>query len=332
MIRRALATVPCLIALAACGLAPREGASQPVSPYRATAVGRIDSATEARQLVAEADGVIAEVLVERDQAVAAGQPLLEVRCDERHSEAAQARAMARRAEAAESLMAEGTRREAIAAAEAALQAAEARVLDSEQRYRQADPLMARGFMSKRDYEARVNALGVSRAEAAEAAARLAELRSGPRRQERAMAAAEADAAASSASAMTALRNRCTLRSPIAGRVLQILRREGEFSGASQGTPLIVVGDLSRLMVRAEINERDVAAARLGGEVDVWMDGSEGRWRGRITEIAGIMGRRSARSLDPTDRFDRDTREALVTLDGPMPPALVGLRVMIGIRP
>ena len=332
MTRRSLVALPCLIALVACGSEPREGQSLPASPYVATAVGRLDSVTEARQLVAEADGVISDVLVERDQAVTAGQPLLNVSCNERQSEAARAQALARRAEAAESLMTEGTRSEAIAAAEAALRAAEARVLDSDQRYRQASPLLERGFMSKRDYEARVNALDVSRAEAGQAAARLAELRTGPRRQELAMAAADADAAAQSAAAMAALRNRCTIRSPINGQVLQILRREGEFSGASQGAPLIVVADVSRLMVRAEINERDVAAARIGGQVEVWIDGNDQRWRGRITEIAGIMGRKSARSLDPTDRFDRDMREAFVTIDGPMPPALVGLRVMIGILP
>lgn len=324
--------LPCLIALAACGSGAPDAQRLPASPYVATAVGRIDSGSEARQLVAEADGVITAVLVERDSAVRAGQPLLQVSCPGRISDAAQAQAMARRAQAAESLMAAGTRTETIAAGEAAVQAAKARVLDSEQRYRQASPLLERGFMSKRDYEARVNALDVSRAEAAQAAARLAELRTGPRQQELAMAAAEADAAAQSAATMAALRNQCTLRSPIDGQVLQILRREGEFSGASQGAPLIVVGDVSRLIVRAEINERDVAAATVGGKVDVWLDGSDQRWRGRITEIAGIMGRKSARSLDPTDRFDRDMREAFVTIDGPMPPALVGLRVMVGIRP
>ena len=55
-----------------------------------------------------------------------------------------------------------------------------------------------------------------------------------------------------------------------------------------------------------------------------------RWRGRVTSLSSVMGRRSARSLDPTDRFDRDTRDAVISFDGPAPPALVGLRVMVGI--
>lgn len=332
MIARTGLCLTILSVLAGCSIGESEAQTGLSSPYAATAVGRVDTAGEARQLVAEADGVITALLVERDQQVKAGQPLLRVGCAPRASESAQARSLARRASAAESLMHEGTRSETILAAEAALQGAEARVVDSEQRYRQAVPLLDRGFMSRREYEARVNALEVSRADRSQAAARLAELRAGPRRQERAMAAADADAAAQSAAAMAALQDQCTLRSPIDGQVLQILRREGEFSGASQGVPLIVVGDVSRLIVRAEINERDVAAARIGGTVDVWLDGSKQRWRGRITEIAGVMGRKSARSLDPTDRFDRDMREAFVTIDGPMPPALVGLRVMVGLRP
>ena len=47
--------------------------------------------------------------------------------------------------------------------------------------------------------------------------------------------------------------------------------------------------------------------------------------------AGLVGRRTARSLDPADRFDRDIREVRVQLDGPAPPALIGLRVNVGFR-
>jgi multidrug efflux pump subunit AcrA (membrane-fusion protein) len=48
---------------------------QAASPYVATAVGRIDSLDEARELVAAADGVIARVLVGRGDKVRAGQVL-----------------------------------------------------------------------------------------------------------------------------------------------------------------------------------------------------------------------------------------------------------------
>ena len=124
-------------------------------------------------------------------------------------------------------------------------------------------------------------------------------------------------------------DQCILRSPVSGTVLQIMRREGEFSGASQGTPLIIVGDVSRLIVRAEINERDAANVRMGQKVTVWVDGKPAKWKGRVTQMASVMGRRSARSLDPTDRFDRDVREVFIAFDATPPPALIGLRVTVG---
>ncbi len=58
-------------------------------------------------------------------------------------------------------------------------------------------------------------------------------------------------------------------------------------------------------------------------------GAEGM---QSVELANVMGRRTARSLDPTDRFDRDTREALIGFEQGSPPPLVGLRVMAGFLP
>ena len=71
------------------------------------------------------------------------------------------------------------------------------------------------------------------------------------------------------------------------------------------------------------------ALRIGAPVEVWIDGSPRRYRGRVVEMASIMGRRSARSLDPTDRFDRDVREAIVVIDDADLPSVVGLRVTVG---
>ena len=112
-------------------------------------------------------------------------------------------------------------------------------------------------------------------------------------------------------------------------MLKVLRREGEFSGASTGTPLVVVGDLSTMIVRTELIDRDAARVAVGQKAEVWLDGDPKRWHGHVIEAASLMGRRTSRSLDPTDRFDRDVREVLVAFDGPAPPALVGLRVNVG---
>jgi HlyD family secretion protein len=304
---------------------------QSASPYVATSVGRIDSETEARQLVAGADGVIARVMVDRGDRVRQGQVLLRVDCDPRQAQAAARQADALRGAAAARSVLDGARAQEIDAAANDVTSAEAARADAQDRLAQAEGLIAKGFISRRDLDARRNALTMAEATVAKARAEASLIREGARGSDREAVLAASHAANGEAAAAAALARQCDLVSPVDGDVLQIYRREGEASGASQGTPLIAVADLSRLLVRADISERDAAKVRVGQQVDVWIEGDRQRWRGRIGTLASIMGRRSARSLDPTDRFDRDVREALVTIEGQLPPSLVGLRVMVGVK-
>jgi HlyD family secretion protein len=324
------ALLPLLLALplAACGSAK---SSQPkaASPFSATAVGRIDAAGESRQLVAAADGVIDQLLVERGDIVRAGQALLKVDCGPRLAEINARAAMQQKASAAAVTVRSGARPQEIEIADAQITAAQSALREQEQRVAMAEGLIDEGFISKRDLAARTNARDATQAELRSRIEQRGLLVAGSRGSEIAEANAAARAASADISVAQSLAAQCTLKSPIAGHVLQILRREGEFSGASQGTPLIVVGDMSQLIVRAELNERDAAKVREGQAASVWVDGKSERWKGRVTEMAGVMGRRSARSLDPTDRFDRDVREVFIAFDAAPPPALVGLRVTVG---
>lgn len=88
-----------------------------------------------------------------------------------------------------------------------------------------------------------------------------------------------------------------MTSPINATVLQVLHCKGEFSGASQGRPLLVVGDLSQRIARAVIGERDAAMIALGQVAEIWIEGEGQRWRGHVTGRSNIMGARSVRSLE-----------------------------------
>ena len=300
--------------------------------YRATAVGRIDARDEARQLVAAADGVIAGIFTRRGDLVTRGQRLLDVDCAPR-IEAIRARAAdAVQASASAETIASGARVEERTAAAAQLSAANSAARDATDALTRVAALEAQGFVTRREIEFRRNAAAVASATAAAAQARADQMRNGPRASEVTSARARSMAAQAETQVARATADQCSLRSPINGTVLQVLRREGEFSGAAQGAPLIIVGDLSQLIVRAEINEHDAAAVHQGQRADIWIEGRPDRWHGHVVELAQVMGRRSARSLNPTDRFDRDIREALIEFDGSVPPALVGLRVMVGVRP
>ena len=300
-----------------------------VSPYVATAVGRVDSAEESRALVAATDGVIERVRVNRGDAVVADQALLDVNCDERRAMTIVRTAEVRRSAASATLVEEGPRPELLAEARAVLASADATLLDRNQRLDQVLQLVERGFVSRREVEARTAERDRVDADKMAATARYTALVNGARPAERVEAAASRQARTAEAQASVAAADQCTMRSPINGHVLQILRHAGEFSGATQGSPLIIVGDLTRQIIRAEIGERDAGKIVSGTIAEIWVDGQAKRWRGKVVELASVMGRRTARSLDPTDRFDRDVREAIIEVNGTTPPALVGLRVTVG---
>lgn len=323
-------SLSCILLLSACGSAIGSN-QQPLekSPWAATAVGRLDTLEEARHLVAATDGVISNVKVSRGSQIIVGQPLVDIDCAPRAAEAIARTAEAGHAQQAVFTISSGTPADR-AVVQADINSATAVLANETQQMQRAEEVFNRGFLSRSAFDAKVQAKASAVAALQAAQARLSDLERGRRPAQLAEAKAAAFAARQKAAAARTLTGQCTVKSPITGQVLQILRREGEFSGASQGVPLMVVGDLSRLIVRAEINERDAASVYPGQVAEVWVDGNNKRWRGKVTHLAAIMGRKSARSLDPTDRFDRDTREVFIRFDGKAPPALVGLRVMVGL--
>lgn len=322
---------PILLALAGCSASQGASPSSEVHQrYFATAVGRIESREESRQLVASVDGVIRSVMVGRGDVVRRGQVLMQIDCGPRHAQAVAARAGLDRSRADAALVQAGPRGETIVAARAARDRAEADLRAAQQDLDRATALLDRGFVSRREIDSRTATRDAARGARDQASAQLGELENGSRPLEIQAARAAARASEGEALAAGALARQCQVVSPIDGQVLQVLRQEGEFSGASQGTVLLVVGDLSARTVRTEIGERDVARIRIGMPVEVWIESQPGkRWRGRVIEMASVMGRRSARSLDPTDRFDRDIREAFVAVEDRDVPAVVGLRVTVG---
>lgn len=334
-LHKALLILPLAAGLVSCAdsRSASQRKAQPEPRYTVTAVGRLDGVGEMRRLAAESDGVIAGVLVLRGSRVNAGQALMEIDCARRRAELAISQAEARQArEGARAILA-SENVAGIAAADARVEAAKATAREASQRMTSARALVSAGFIARRDLEARENTLAAAGAELSGARAMRASLGNSARRARIAEAAAAAEAADGGVELARTMAGKCFVRSPITGQVVQILRREGEYSGASQGATLIEVANTAHLRVRAEIGERDAGSIRIGEGAVVWIDGDDRKWTGHVVEAAQAMGRRSARSLDPTDRFDRDVREVFIALDDRQapPPTLIGLRMMVGLN-
>ena len=101
-----------------------------------------------------------------------------------------------------------------------------------------------------------------------------------------------------------------IRSPIDGTVLQINLRAGELASPSSPQPLVVVGDVSSLRVRAEVDERDFGEIQVGHSVVVRSTAFRGRdVAGTVVSIAPLIepGRIGVRG--GADRHRRQRRRS-----------------------
>ena len=123
----------------------------------------------------------------------------------------------------------------------------------------------------------------------------------------------------------------TIRAPIAGTVLQLGIRAGELASPSAPQPLVVLGDLSALRVRVELDERDVGAIRTGQPVVIRSAAFPGRdFAGKVSSIAPIIGPGSFGARGQSNFTDIDVAEVGVELSA-AGPLIVGMKVDVYFR-
>ena len=142
--------------------------------------------------------------------------------------------------------------------------------------------------------------------------------------------AQLNVARTECGAAEAALEKLTIRAPIAGTVLQVNAAAGELASPSSPQPLVVLGDVSALRVRAEVDERDFGDIRIGQSRVVRAAAFRGREiAGKVSLIAPIVetGRISRGQRNLTDV---DVVEVVVDLAEPGPLA-VGMKVDVYFR-
>ena len=153
-----------------------------------------------------------------------------------------------------------------------------------------------------------------------------------RREDVLVAMAQLQAAEARRDQARATLERLRVVAPVAGEVMEIRNRIGEYVVPSPTDAMILLGDTRQLRVRLDIDERDVARVRVGAETIVRVDAFPGRdFRGHVVILGERMGRKILRTDEPTERIDTKVLECVVELesfDGLIP----GLRVMGYVTP
>jgi HlyD family secretion protein len=148
----------------------------------------------------------------------------------------------------------------------------------------------------------------------------------PTRLEAALAAARAELSLAEAAL-----ERTRVRAPSEGTVLQLYAKVGETAAPSSERPLVVVGDVSSLRVRAEFEERDIGKVSIGQGAVVRTDAFPGKdFEGKVSSSAKALGPSKLGQRGPRRPTDIDVLEVIIDLTG-QPPLLPGMRVDVFLK-
>jgi HlyD family secretion protein len=119
--------------------------------------------------------------------------------------------------------------------------------------------------------------------------------------------------------------------PFDGTVLRLLKRPGEGVRMIELEPVVIFGDLSRLRVRAEIDERFVKDLRVGQTADVYGRNLLGNtYSGRMVEVEKIMGGKTVFTRASSERKDLNVLQIVIEMESGF-SAPVGLQVDVRIH-
>jgi HlyD family secretion protein len=305
----------------------------PAKPeWAASAPGRVEPSGGEVRIGAQVPGRVAEVLVAANDKVAAGDLLVRLEDDDLvprvHAAAAEVAVRKRERDSAEAI---GKPAQDRRSAEDTLANAERQLAQAREDQDRVTKQRRAGSGTDADVDKVRDATEKARERLLQARdglrkALAAEGLPPPTRPEVALTAARADLSlAEAALEMT------RIRAATAGTVLQVSAKAGETIAPSPEIALLVMGNLSSLRVRAELEERDLGKVRVGQAAVVRSDAFPGKdFEGKVTFLAQSLGPSRLGQRGPRKPVDVDVLEVLIELAG-NPPLLPGMRVDVFVR-
>lgn len=229
-------------------------------------------------------GRVAERVVSEGEPVRAGQVVARLDTSELAQEVALRQAEVRAAKAALAELETGSRPEEIAQAEAVVRRTQADVERARADFRRLKILYEQDNVSRQDYDAAKAAVDVTEARLNESQEQWRLVKQGPRAEKIEQAEAQLQQA-KEALALTETRlSYATLTSSLTGVVLSHNIESGEFVAA--GTPIVTVGDLKQVWLRAYVDETDLGRVKVGQTARVTIDTYPNKaYEGRVSFIA-----------------------------------------------
>lgn len=290
------------------------------------AAGRVEPASEEIKIASELDGKLQSVSVEEGDRVRKGQVVAVLVNGDYAARVSLAEATVRERAADLDRVNNGNRMQEKRESDASVREAEAILANTEIERRRRAGLLDRGAISRTEFDMADREYQVAKARVEAANERAGLIHEGSRTEDRRRSEAELERAKAQLAEAQALLAKTFIRSPIDGVVLRKKLKTGESVSANGDTPIVTLGDTSRLRIRADVDEADVARLSIGQVAYVTAAAyGDRRFSGKVIRIGEILGRKNIRTDEPSERVDTKILETLIELD-PGQSLPVGLRV------
>ncbi|MCI0491886.1 MAG: efflux RND transporter periplasmic adaptor subunit [Planctomycetes bacterium] len=293
---------------------PIQPATSPF-PNTVAGVGMIEPQTENISIGSPVPGVVVEVLARVGQRVQAGDPLF--RLDDRKLQAELTVRQAMRADATASLerLAAMPRPEELPPAEAAMREAEADYDNLKQQWARGEKLVMQGAMPEEEFAGRKLLAFQARERFNRATANLDLLKAGAWEYDQRVEQAAVEQAQAQVKQTEIELERLVVRALVDGDVLQVNVRPGEFVGTPPSQALVVLGNVTQLHVRVDIDEYDIprfvpeapARATLKGQPD-------NSFPLRFVRIEPYVVPKKSLTGDNTERVDVRVLQVIYAID------------------
>ncbi len=319
---------------------PVRHAEPPPSPPPATksesavgAVGLVEASTENITISCPVSGMVTGVYVKAGDRVQPGQGLFslddrDLRADEGVKRAALEATRARLAK-----LEEQPRAEDVPPAEARVHEAQANLADAEVQMRLIESVTDKRAVREEDVQRRRLAYKAAQARLAEAQAQLALLKAGAWAPDIAVAKSEVAQAEAQLKLVETNVERLTTRAPIAGVILQNKVRLGQYAQCGPlSEPLIILGSITPLHVRVDVDEHDAWRVR-GGAPAVGSPRGEGSLKIPLEFVRFepyVIPKKSLTG-DSTERVDTRVLQVIYRVKDQNAPLYVGQQMDVYIQ-
>ena len=305
------------------------------SPFADTlaASGVVEAQTENIAVGSLTPGVVTKVLVQVGEQVTPGTPLFQL--DDRQLLAELAVKQAALLQAKSELIRKQAepRREEVPLKEAAVAEARSGVDLARDAYRRAEETFAKKVTTEQDLISKRDELRSAEARLGQAEADLDLLEAGSWSYDIDVSQAAVAKAEAEVAKVESDLDRLIVRALVAGEVLQVNVRPGEYVGTPPGEPLVVLGDVDRLHVRVDIDEFDIARFSPDAAASAVPRGSlQERYPLEFFRVEPYVVPKRSLTGDNTERVDTRVLQVIYTCDPKDGPRLyVGQQMEVFIK-